>query len=327
MNETLRSQLTLTDLRAWPATIRDLPAEAVPRLAVLGHPVAHSLSPAMHDAALVAAGLPGRYAFLHIRPEELAETLRLLPEIGFIGANVTLPHKTAALALLQAVDPAARRLGAINTVLVEPGVPLGKQPILRGFNTDGPGLLLALRDALGLESLRGKGVLVLGAGGGAGRAFAVQCALAGCALLRLANRTEEKARLLAAALRRDFPSAEALSIEAVAMPAVPWQAAPLEAIDLVIHATTLGLREDDPPAIPTQRLREQPGLCVYDTVYRRDDRETPLVQAARQAGLRAADGLSLLLWQGALAFEIWFNRPAPVSAMRAALGDYCGGRL
>jgi shikimate dehydrogenase len=326
MNEALRSQLTLTDLRAWPATIRDLPAEAVPRLAVLGHPVAHSLSPAMHDAALLAAGLPGRYAFLHVHPEELAEVLRLLPGIGFIGANVTLPHKTAALALLPAVDPAARRLGAINTLRVEPGDPGGKQAILRGFNTDGPGLLLALRDALNLDSLRGKGVLVLGAGGGAGHAFAVQCALAGCARLRLANRTEEKARCLAEELRRGFPSAEASSIEAVAMPAAPWHAAPLEGIDLVIHATPLGLRDDDPPAIPALRLRDFPGLAVYDTVYRRHCRETPLVRAAREAGLRAADGLSLLLWQGALAFEIWFSRPAPVSAMRAALGDCCGSR-
>ncbi len=325
MNEAflLRDVLTLADLRAWPETLGKLPPAARPCLALLGDPVAHSLSPAMHDAALAAAGLPGRYVALHIRRDELAEALRLLPGAGLIGANLTIPHKTAALAEVADLDPGARRLGAINTVRVEAG---RSHATLQGLNTDGPGLLLALRDALGIESLRGLGVLVLGAGGGAGRALAVQCALAGCARLMLANRTVENVASLAEELRRDFPAGE-LEIAVVAMPETPWPDAPLDGIDLVLHTTPLGLRDADPPALPAACLRGRPGLRIYDTVYRRDGRPTPLVAAAREAGLEAADGLPLLLWQGALAFEIWFNQPAPVSAMRAALGEHCRGDL
>jgi shikimate dehydrogenase len=205
----------------------------------------------------------------------------------------------------------------VNTVRVEPS--RDGRGRLHGFNTDGPGLLLALREVFGLETMRGKGVLVLGAGGGAGRALAVQCALAGCSRLRLANRTVDKAQVLADELRRDFPGS-VLDVEAVAMPGTPWADAPLDDIDLIIHTTPLGLRDGDPPAIPVLALHQRRDLLIYDTVYRRGGNPTPLVAAAREAGLRAADGLSLLLWQGALAFEIWFNQPAPVAAMRTALG-------
>lgn len=330
----LRDVPTLADLRAWPETLGDLPPAARPCLAVLGDPVAHSLSPVMHDAALAAAGLPGRYVPLHIRREELPEALRLLPSAGLVGANLTLPHKTAALAAVPEIEPDAHRLGAINTVRVEAsrrtaaavgGVGPPGSLLLRGHNTDGPGLLLALRDALGIETLTGQGVLVLGAGGGAGRALAVQCALAGCARLVLANRTVAKAAALAEELRQEF--AAVTEIAALSLPEAPWNDAPLAGIDLVLHTTPLGLRDADPPALSPGCLRGRgAGLRIYDTVYRRDGRPTPLVAAAHDAGLEAADGLPLLLWQGALAFEIWFERPAPVAAMRAALlGAHGGG--
>lgn len=286
---------TLADLRdRWPTD------GSAPRLAVLGDPVAHSLSPPMHDAALAASGLgPIRYGRLHVRAEELTETLALLPARGFLGVNLTLPHKTAALGLLDALDADARRLGAVNTVRV------GADGRLTGFNTDGPGFARAVRESFKME-LSGLRVLILGAGGGAGQALARQCALAGCAGLFLVNRTAEKARALANEL-------QAL--------AVPWEdgalTGTLRETDLVVNASAVGLRAGDPCSVPTGGLRS--GLRVFDTVYRRDGTPTALVTAAREAGAETADGLALLLHQGALAFEIWFGRPAPLEVMRAAL--------
>ncbi|MBV9127272.1 MAG: shikimate dehydrogenase [Verrucomicrobia bacterium] len=313
MNLSPQGVYTLVDLRAWQQTVASLPPAHVPRFAVIGDPVAQSLSPVMHDAALAACGFSGRYTRLHIRAGELAETLSLLPGCGFLGCNLTIPHKSAALALVEEVDADARRLGAINTVRIEGD---GQHPRRLGFNTDGPGLLLALRDALGFDTLRGKSVLLLGAGG-AGRALAIQCALAGCARLLLANRTLEKAETLV----REFSTANAeLAVSALALPDAAWTDAPLDGIDLVLNCTSLGLRDTDRSPLPAELLRQFPALAIYDSVYRRDGQLTPLVAAAQAAGLRAADGRAMLLWQGALAFEIWFNQPAPIAPMRAALG-------
>jgi len=141
----LREVYTLADLRDWDAVTG---GEAVPiRLSVFGDPVAHSRSPQMHNAALAAAGIPARYTRLHILPGELEEALRLLPERGFIGTNVTLPHKAAVLALMDEVDAGARRTGAVNTVVVRDGK-------LVGYSTDGPGLARAIRADFGAERLR-----------------------------------------------------------------------------------------------------------------------------------------------------------------------------
>jgi shikimate dehydrogenase len=303
-----REVYTLADLRDWPTAAAG--REPALRLSVFGDPVAHSASPPMHNAALAACGLNLRYTRLHIRPDELAEALRLLTPCGFVGTNLTIPHKTAALPLLDHIDPQAAELGAVNTVRVEP------DGILRGFNTDGPGMVRALREEFGAE-LRGLRVLLLGAGGGAGRALAVQCALEACGRLRLANRTFDKAQALAAELRARFP-ADAANIEAV-----PWEPASLagaaQETDLVINASALGLKTDDPSPLPAEAL--SPRVLVFDTVYRPGGAPTPLLQAARQAGATSTGGLSLLLHQGVLSFEHWFNRPAPVEAMRRALED------
>ena len=151
----------LPDLQNWHSASAD--AQPPLRLAVFGDPVAHSASPPMHNAALERCGIDARYTRLHIRPEELEPALRLLPTQGFIGANLTIPHKAAALPLMDEVDDHARRVGVINTVVVEDGK-------LLGFNTDGPGLVRALRAEFSVD-LRDLRVLVLGAGGGAGRAI------------------------------------------------------------------------------------------------------------------------------------------------------------
>ena len=289
---------TLADLRdRWPAD------GSAPRLAVLGDPVAHSLSPPMHDAALAACGLPGRYGRLHVRADELAEALALLPARGFLGVNLTIPHKVAVLELLGDLDGGARRLGAVNTVRVEAG---GR---LRGFNTDGPGFARAVREAFGAE-LGGLRVMVLGAGGGAGRALATQCAMAGCGRLLLVNRTLEKARALAGGL-----------VTGAGVTVVPWEdnalTAALRETNLLVNASAVGLREGDSCPVPAGSLH--PGLRVFDTVYRHDGTPTALVAAARATGAQTADGLTLLLHQGALAFEIWFGRSAPLEVMREAV--------
>ena len=296
-----REVYTLADLRDWPAATAGCGLRL--RLAVLGDPVAHSASPPMQNAALAAAGVQVRYTRLHVRPDELAEALHLLRPAGFIGVNLTIPHKVAALGMLDRVDPHAAELGAVNTVRVE------ADGSLRGFNTDGPGFSRAVAAEFGL-SLRGARVVILGAGGGAGRALATQCTLEGCGHLVLVNRTFEKARLLA------------LTLETHAdVVAVPWEGSALSdalrEVDLVVNTSSLGLRVDDPSPLPAERL--PPGLRVFDTVYRADGTLTALLAAARAARAPAADGRSLLLHQGALAFEHWFGQPARLTAMRDAL--------
>ena len=299
---------TIDDLRHWD---RAAAGEEPPlRLSVFGDPVAHSRSPQMHNPALAAAGIPARYCRLHIRPDELAEALRLLPQRDFVGTNVTIPHKAAALSLMDEVDDHARAIGVVNTVVVD-----GKR--LLGFNTDGPGLVRAIRAEFAVD-IRDLRVMILGAGGGAGRAIAAQCALENCERLVLVNRTFDKARQLAAELAPRFKGTKLLGPGA-RLEAVPWEqsalAAQLDNVDLVINATSCGMKRSDPPVLPAAILR--PHLMVYDTIY--TAQRTPLLADAEAAGARAANGLSMLLFQGALSFEIWFNRDAPVEAMRAGL--------
>lgn len=280
------------------------------RLGVFGDPVAHSRSPDFQNAALRACGLDLQYLRLHVTAEEFPAALRALPAAGFLGANVTLPHKPAALATVDEADDYARRSGAVNTILVE-----GER--LRGFNTDGPGFVRALREEFSAD-LRDLRVLILGAGGGAGRAIAVQCALERCERLVLVNRTFEKARSLAAELAAHFRSDRLLG-PAERLAAIPHEVAAIRAeiehVDLVVNATTIGMKRSDPGALPPALLTAN--LMVYDAVYAPG--KSRLVTDAESAGARAAGGLSMLLHQGALAFEIWFDRAAPLAAMRAAL--------
>lgn len=288
---------TLSDLRRWQEVTGDVSPPI--RLAVFGDPVIHSRSPQMHNAGLAERGINARYCRLHIKEDELEEALALLPKAGFIGANLTIPHKVAALKHIGKIAPAAQAIGAVNTVVVEADGSLSAQ------NTDGPGLVRAVQSELGAElgKLR---VAVLGAGGGAGRAIAVQCRLEGCPRVVLLNRTLEKAQQVA---RELGAPAEA----------VPWTpdtiAGILEEVDLIINATSMGMKPGEPSVVPAEAMR--PGLLVYDTIYTED--HTPLVAAALQAGARAANGLSMLLHQGARSFEVWFGGEAPVEAMRRGL--------
>ena len=297
---------TAGDLRDWPAATVGIDPPL--RLAVFGDPVAHSVSPPMQNAALAARRIDARYTRVHVRPAELAGTLARLARAGFLGVNLTIPHKTAALPLLDAVDAHAARLGAVNTVRVE------ADGSLRGFNTDGPGFVRAVRAEFGVE-LHGLRVLILGAAGGAGRALTTQCVLEGCRRVVLVNRTFEKARDLAVELTNGSSGGDD------ELETVPWERAAsrslLAGIDLVVNASSVGLREGDVSPLPVAVI--PPEVRVFDTVYRASGEPTPLVAAAREAGANAVGGLSLLLHQGALSFEHWFGGVAPLDAMQQAL--------
>jgi shikimate dehydrogenase len=276
---------------------------------VIGHPVGHSLSPAMQLAAFQAAGIPAQYPRLELSPDDLPAAVEAMRRKPFSGWNCTVPHKAAMLALVDARDATAEAAGGANTVLNENGH-------LTGFSTDGTGWVRAIREDFGLD-VRDLRVLVLGAGG-AGQAIARQCALEGCERLVIANRTFEKARAWADQLVPHFRSTKLLGAD-LRLKAVPLEEAAvareLHTIDLIVNGTSSGLRPSDPPVLPARVI--QPHLCVYDTIYR--PARTGLLRAAQEAGARTANGLSMLLHQGALAWEIWTGRTAPLEAMRAAL--------
>jgi shikimate dehydrogenase len=295
---------TLADLQSWKAKVKK-PV----RLAVFGDPVAHSLSAQMQNAALEKCGLDVRYALFEIKPGELSAALTLLLEHNFIGANLTVPHKIAAFALMDEVDESVRQIGAVNTIKIENGK-------LHGFNTDGKGFSRAIREEFSVD-LRDLRVLVLGAGGAA-RAIALECARENSERLVLANRDLEKAKLLAEELRPFFSEARVLG-PVPRLQAIPWDETALRFqianVDLVVNATPLGLHHAD--AAPVSARLLAPHLMVYDTVY--SSGQTALISAAIEAGARAANGISMLLHQGALAFEIWFDQKAPLGAMRNVL--------
>lgn len=293
---------TLADLKSW----KNRPI----RVGVLGDPVAYSLSPQMQNAALRECKIDMQYARFHILPNELPEALNLVRQLNFVGVNLTVPHKIAALDHVDDVDPDARRIGAVNTISFD-----GKTA--RGFNTDGRGFSRAIRDEFSVD-LRDLRVLVLGAGG-AGRAIAMQCAKENCERLVIANRNFAKAKQLAEELREFFAGPKIFG-PVPRLQAIAWEEAAIRFqipnIDLIVNATPLGLNSTDPPPIPGRLLA--PHVMIYDTVYARG--RTPLTAAAIGAGARAANGLSMLLYQGALSFAIWFEREAPIDLMRSALG-------
>lgn len=304
------------DLSNWPDATSSLDRPA--RLSVFGDPVAHSLSPQMHNPGLEAAGVDASYVRLHIKPEQLSDALNALPAAGFIGTNLTIPHKTEALGQMADVTDVARRIGAVNTVLVE------NDGSLIGHNSDGPGFQKAIREefSVDLSDLR---ILVLGAGGGAGRAAAVQCALDHCERLVLVNRTMEKAEALKQELGTFFRS-DRLEGPVDRLEVIPWEhdalARQMDHIDLIVNGTSLGMKRTDPQLIHPSLL--QPHQMVFDMVYAPP--RTRLMADAESEGARAANGLSMLLWQGAISFEFWFNRQAPVEAMRRGLVEAVADR-
>jgi shikimate dehydrogenase len=294
---------TLADLRRWENI--DPPI----RLGVFGDPVGHSLSPQMQNAALKSCKIDMQYARFQISPDELRSALKLIRDLNFIGVNLTTPHKIAASKLMDEIVGNASRIGAINTVKID-------NAKLRGYNTDGKGFARAVRQEFAVD-LRDLRVMILG-GGGAARAIALQCARENCERLVITNRTFATAQKLAEELREYFTGPRVLG-PVPRLQAIPWEEAAIRFqvahLDLIVNATPLGLNRSDPSPIPARLLA--PHLMIYDTVY--GEGRTPFVSAAIEAGARAANGFSMLLHQGALAFEIWFEREPPIEAMRQAL--------
>ena len=299
----LKSVYSLSDLKSW----RDIDPPI--RLGVFGDPVEHSLSPQMQNAALKHCKIDVQYARFHILPNELRDAFDLIRQLKFVGLNLTIPHKIAALELLDVTDDNVKRTCATNVIKVESGK-------LRGFNTDGRGFSRAVREEFSVD-LRDLRVMVLGAGGAA-RAIALQCAKENCERLVIANGTFEKGQQLADSLRNFFEGPKVLG-PVPRLQAVPWEERAFQFqianVDLIVNATPVGLNRGDASLIPSRLLA--PHVMVYDTIY--IDKRTPLVSAAIEAGARAANGLSMLLHQGSLAFEIWFQREAPLEIMRTAI--------
>lgn len=277
-------------------------------LAVLGHPVAHSLSPAIHNAALAElarvdpAFAAWRYFRLDVPPEQLAGALDRLHVRGFAGLNLTVPHKVLAVSCLSDVAPAAAALGAVNTLV-------HAADGWHGHNTDGYGLATALRTELEV-SPTGASVILLGAGGAA-RSAAVECLRRRCTALWIGNRTRARLDDL---LRLLEPLAGGLPVRGFDPQSPP---AELPAGAIVINATAAGLRTDDPPPVDLTRLPRPGG--VYDMIY--NPPQTALLRQAAELGLPCANGLSMLVHQGAKSLEIWSGAPASRTApvmLRAA---------
>ncbi len=267
---------------------------------VIGDPVAHSRSPAMHNAAFAALGIDARYERWHTPAALLAERVAALRGDAMLGASVTLPYKLAVMPLLDRIDDEAARIGAVNTIARE------DDGTLVGYNTDAPGFLASLRHDAGFEPA-GKLAVVLGA---SGAARAAACALvgAGAAGLIIVNRTPERAEELLGDLLNSIPDDPFLLALAGDDPALTEH---LSDASLIVNATSLGWNAHETPLnsshIPAHAL-------VYDMVYR----PTRLLQDAAAKGAATCDGAGMLIHQAALAFTRWTQRAAPVDVMRAA---------
>lgn len=267
---------------------------------LFGWPVGHSLSPEIHNAAFAASGLNWNYRAYPVRPEELSVALLNFKDRGGRGLNITIPHKIAVIDLLDRLEDRARLIGAVNTVLF-------KSSEASGFNTDGPGFIRSVEEAWGFD-FAGKSVVLFGAGG-AGRAVAVSAALEG-ARVEITDLDRERAESLSAWINREIREGAAgfFSPDNDAGKAV------ISAADLAVDATPLGLHPTDPASFDPGLL--PPAAAVIDLVY--NPAETALLRAARKRGLRAINGLGMLVHQAAISWTIWTGLEAPVAVMRAA---------
>ena len=270
----------------------------------------------MQNAGIAELGLPWRYVAFDVPPEKLGEAIKGAAAMRFIGLNLTVPHKLLALDLVDELDETARTWGAVNTICFEAkaasgewlplrGIPAEAVDLIRtvGFNTDADAIVRSIREDLGYEP-RGGNILVLGAGG-AGSVAALRLAAEGASHLWLVNRTESKAAAVAKDIQKRFPGV-GVSV-----------GYPTGNVDLVLNATSLGLKPTDALPLDLDAFALNRTRFAYDMIYR--PAETPFLKLAREAGLKTANGLGMLLYQGAKALEIWSGRPAPIDVMRQAL--------
>jgi shikimate dehydrogenase len=276
---------------------------------IMGWPVAHSRSPALHGFWLAEHGIDGAYVPLAVPPDRLEQALRALPALGFLGCNLTIPHKQAALAVMDRVDLAARRIGAMNTVIV------AEDGSLEGSNTDVYGFRENLREQAEDWDPTAGAAVVLGAGGSA-RSVVAALTEAGIAEIRLVNRTVERAERLARELAQ---SGTRITVH-------PWEARAevLRDSGILVNSTSLGMDKEPPLELDLDALPVS--AVVVDIVY--VPLETPLLAAARRRGHRVVDGLGMLLHQGRPGFAAWFGAtPQVTPELRAAmLATFAGSR-
>ena len=264
--------------------------------AVIGHPIEHSLSPEMHKAGYEALGVNAQYYRFDVEPSHLPEAIEGLCALGFSGWNVTLPHKEHIIPLLDVLTPQAKRAGAVNTVKIQEGLRIG-------HNTDGVGFVRSVEDEL--NGFKGKKAVLLGAGGAA-KGIALALAEQGMKV-HILNRKLEKAEALVEVIQREGGTATA-----GALAPGGW----LEEVDLLVQTTSVGLH-GEPFPFSVQGISEQ--ALVVDIIF--NPSETAFLQEAKQQGCRTLNGLGMLLYQGAYAWEFWLGGQAPVEAMRQALKD------
>jgi shikimate dehydrogenase len=276
---------------------------------LLGHPVGHSMSAVMHNAAFRELCLEHRYELLPVRPGDLASMMSgRIRDSDVLGANVTIPHKVAVMGLLDWVEPEASRIGAVNTVVNDGGV-------LRGYNTDGIGAMRAILEAYG--DLRGSRALLLGAGGAA-RAIGYHLSRKVEGLI-IANRTISRATELATDLSSHDECVA--SVEGCGLTTGALRAA-LEGADILINTTPVGMSPHvDESPICAGLLH--PGLLVFDAVY--NPMRTRLLREAEEAGAKTLGGLRMLVYQGAAAFELWTGLRAPEALMVRHVEEHLGG--
>jgi len=269
---------------------------------IIGHPVEHTLSPAMQNSAFIALGINAVYVPFEVRPGELNSAIKSISSLGICGFNVTVPHKTACMKFLDKIDDSARAIGAVNTVKVVGAN--GHSPLLVGYNTDGLGFLHSLREDLKFDP-KGKNIFIIGAGGAA-RAIAWALAKSGVKSIMVVDKIKEKAEELANTV--SFAS-DVKSIDCDDN----WASCVKDA-DLLVNASPIGMKDTDPSPIDVKSLHKQ--LVVFDLIY---NKHTKLVKSAKLKGLKACGGFGMLLYQGAEAFQIWTLKKAPVEIMRNAL--------
>jgi len=269
--------------------------------AVLGHPIGHTLSPIMHNASIASLGLDAIYLAFDVPPDRLLEVLPAMQAMGFGGVNLTIPLKEVAFRGLKQLDASAKLLGAVNTVqFTDAG--------MVGHNTDGYGFLKAMEEAFG-EKLSGASAFVLGCGG-AGRAVALMMAGAGVTKITLADVDHAKLRSVEEELTRLYPS-----VNVVLAAEKMEQTEACHASDIAVQATPVGMNQADLPLLGAEAFRA--GQRAFDLIYMYP--ETVFMKQARLGGARTANGLGMLLHQGARAFAIWTGKEPDVEAMRAAL--------
>lgn len=263
---------------------------------VIGHPVAHTLSPQLHNTSFNALGLEAAYLPFPVHPDQLQDAIRGMVALGVCGFNITVPHKSTILPLLDEVSPLAQRIGAVNTVRIDDGK-------LIGTNTDASGFLRSLYP-LGLE-LKGSTVGLLGAGGSA-RALLAGLSESGAARIFICNRTPERAEDLVSSLQQFAPETEMAAVSLFELESQP--------LDLLVNTTTVGMDGVSAPA-DLERFREVRN--VVDIIY--CPPQTPLLTQAERLGLPNLNGLGMLLHQGTEAFAFWTGEVVPEAEMRATL--------